>query len=190
MKSVSPLDEIRVLIANRVREGFDDRETIIEDMVDWAASEFPDHDLEAFIEAMITEQFAEHERTQASWSYPTDCDRLDMAFAELEKRGILARQNFACCQNCGFAEIGEEIRAAAFPVKGFTFYHMQDTEAAMEDGSLCLAYSAIDFQDASCVEIGKQIVEILEKFDLKTAWDGTIQTRIEITGFDWKRRRV
>jgi len=35
---------------------------------------------------------------QREWPSVTDCDRLDRAFADLNGRGIVARQNFACCK--------------------------------------------------------------------------------------------
>src|SRR4029079_1351153 len=83
--------------------------------------------------------FAAHLDAQREWPSVTDCDRLDRAFADLNGRGIVARQNFACCSNCGHAEIGEEIDAEkerGTKVIGYTFFHLQDTERAAEYGYL------------------------------------------------------
>lgn len=52
----------------------------------------------------------------------------------------MARQNFTCCQTCGLAEIDDEIevvRAEGRPVRGYAFFHQQDTAGAVEGGSLC-----------------------------------------------------
>ena len=33
---------------------------------------------------------------------------LSMAFAKLRKQGYFAKQNFMCCQSCGWAELSDE----------------------------------------------------------------------------------
>lgn len=185
----NPFDAIRLLIAFRVKEGFDDKEAIIEAANVLAEFEFPDAAVEAFIEKTTIDLLDEHYRIQATWVYPTDWDKLDIAFSQLEEHGVLARQNFACCQTCGFYEIEDEIDEATFPVKGFTFYHLQDTETAVNYSSLCLSYSSLDGQDASSIETAKQIVEAQQSAGLQTRWDGRVQKRIEVVGLDWKKRR-
>src|SRR5687767_8883107 len=50
---------------------------------------------------------AEHRAAERVWPAVTDCDRLDRAFAELETRGIVCRQDFTCCSTCGHYEIGD-----------------------------------------------------------------------------------
>jgi hypothetical protein len=45
---------------------------------------------------------------QATWQGETDPERLTRAFSALQDAGITARENFACCRNCGHPEIGGE----------------------------------------------------------------------------------
>ena len=133
---------------------------------------------------------AEHEAAQKTWPDMTDCDRLDAAFAALEASGVVSRQNFTCCGNCGVHEIGDEIDGAlnqGRPVHGYTFYHMQDTERAAEGGGLFLNYGAIEPGDEAAVAVGHEIVAALQAKGLETDWDGSISRRIGVT-LDWKRR--
>jgi hypothetical protein len=45
---------------------------------------------------------------------------LTKAFAELRKNGYFAKQNFLCCQSCGWAALSDE------EAKNAVFYHNQD----------------------------------------------------------------
>jgi hypothetical protein len=45
---------------------------------------------------------------------------LTKAFAELRKNGYFAKQNFLCCQSCGWAELSEK------EAEKVVFYHNQD----------------------------------------------------------------
>ena len=118
------------------------------------------------------------------------CDCLDQAFAALERSGVVARQNFACCQTCGHAEIGDEIAEAQekADVVGYTFYHMQDTERAAEGGGLYLSYGALEQTESALQKVGRSIVEALRKEGLKAEWDGDPKKRIEIRDLLWRRR--
>ena len=129
---------------------------------------------------------------QASWPAETDCDRLDRAFAELEQQGIVARQNFSDCGTCGVAEIPDEIKAAeksGRKVRGYVFYHMQDTESAAGGHGLYLNYGSIHSDDSASLKVAGEVVEALKRHRLKTEWNGTIEQRIGVK-LDWKRRRL
>lgn len=131
-------------------------------------------------------------REQASWPTPTDCDRLDAAFAALEQGGIVCRQHFSCCGTCGAAEIWDEIdtaRGAGLDVRGYAFYHVQDTEAAVEGYGLYLNYGAVEDDEAPALAIAHEIVTTLEQHGLRVHWDGQWSRRISIS-LDWKRRRA
>jgi hypothetical protein len=49
-------------------------------------------------------------------------DKLSIAFQKLEQAGYFARQNFWCCQNCGWAAVPDSHANKA------VFYHQQDNE--------------------------------------------------------------
>ncbi|MGH7169227.1 MAG: DUF6891 domain-containing protein [Gemmataceae bacterium] len=184
------IEEIRSFVAQHVAEGFDSAEEIIDSAIECFEVE-ENEELCRAIAGFTAERMAEHLRSQSQWPKPTDCDRLDWAFEELERSGIVARQNFSCCGNCGHSEIWAEIKQAKeeHPVEGYVFYHMQDTESAVEGGYLYLAYGSVEEGEEALTAVGRKLVLALECAGLRTEWNGQADTRIRIVDLDWKRRR-
>lgn len=177
------------LITPAVQAGFDGEDEIIEMATDYLIDEWPEEDpfrLEALVERLTRTALQAHLAAQATWVTPTDCDRLDAAFATLDQQGITARQNFACCQSCGHAEIRGEMPAAA---RGYTFYHQQDTEHVVADGTLFLAFSSVSKADEDDIAIGHEIVAALQEAGLTVEWNGSFRSRILVKNLDWKKRR-
>lgn len=183
------LDAIHDYVSARVAEGFDTRDEIIGGAVGLLDDDDDDETLLAMIERITDEWLYAHYEAQAYWDQPTDCDKLDDAFARLEARGIVARQNFACCQTCGHFEIWGEIDKMPRDIDGYVFYHMQDTESACEIGELYLAYGSVERSDAAAVEIGWRVAVALRAAGLNVRWSGSLQQRIRVTGMAWRRRR-
>ena len=182
--SYSPPDlELRAHIRHRVACGFDDARMVVERI----AYQHDDVD-EAILDALVVEMFAERDTAARGWPVRTDCDRLDDAFRELERTGIVARHNFACCQTCGTHEIGDEIaaaREARRSVDGYVFYHWQDTDRVVTSGELHLRYGGTLGTDDAAV--GRRIVTALRDAGLEPTWTGDPTSTIQLT-LDWKRR--
>jgi hypothetical protein len=90
---------------------------------------------------------------------------LSQAFAQLRRDGYFARQNFMCCQSCGWSEIPETRRDKA------VFYHAQDYrdyKYYREDVYLAWAGD------------GEFIINTLKNFGLDVDWDGDKGTRIMV----------
>ena len=87
------------------------------------------------------------------------------AFKALRKAGYFARQNFWCCQSCGWAAIPEE------KSKKVVFFHNQDAERKRAGSSFYLAWSGD----------GAEICRILSEHGVKTEWDESPDTRIRVT---------
>ena len=113
----------REYIADMVGEGFYSRDEIIGYTASLVEANHETRDLNTFIEHTADELLDMHYKAQRGWGFPTDCDRLDTAFAELDATGILARQNYTCCQTCGHAEIQSELERAEQPAR--LHYHGQ-----------------------------------------------------------------
>jgi hypothetical protein len=159
--------------------------------VDVYSDEQPSTVLRPAAQRFLDEALAKHATVQRSWPAATDCDRLDSAFADLEQRGIVARQNFSDCGTCGVAEIADEIDAArkgGSKVRGYVFYHEQDTESAAEGHGLYLNYGSVDEGENAALKIADEVVKALKDRGLQPSWDGTWRTRIRVA-LDWKRRR-
>lgn len=183
--------EMQVYIDGLVTGGFYSAEEIVEDVPDIFRDEADIELLRAPAEELTREAIEKHLREQQSWPAVTDCDRLDAAFAELEERGIISRQNFSCCGTCGSGEIGEPMQNAmdaGKTIRGYTFYHQQDTESAVGGYGLCFNYGSVEDGEAPAVKIGHEITSLLRKHDLNPEWDGSWSNRIQLP-IDWKRRR-
>ena len=185
------LQELRSFMACRVREGFESEDEIVANAVAYAQEshgcEIPQADVEQLMAALL----AAHRAEQATWQTPTDCDRLDQAFAALNQRGIVARQDFSCCTACGHNDIWDEIAAEEEkqPIDGYVFYHFQCTEQAIEFGQLSLAFGLVTDDEASLTEVANTIVQELRKAGLDAKWKGSINSPIVVEGLVWRRRR-
>ena len=183
--------ELRDKIERDVAGGFDDEDIILTTVADHFEGEMDPALVRRAAPEILRAALAEHMRAQAGWPAVTDCDRLDAAFARLEARGVIARQNFTCCMTCGSTEIWEEVQTAkeaGLPAYGYVFYHMQDTDSAVEGSGVYLAYGACDEGEAPALDVAAQIVATLEAEGLAPEWDGSWDKRIAVP-LDWKRRR-
>lgn len=186
-----PIEALRAQVRRDVAGGFYDDDAILTNANQQFEEELPRPVLRRQASAALRQALAEHRAAEETWPGLTDCDRLDAAFAVLEAEGIVARQNFTCCGTCGASEIWEEIEAeqeAGAVVQGYAFFHMQDTEAAVEGDGLYLNYGACAEGDAAAIATGHRIVAALEAQGLSTGWDGRLATRIGVS-LDWKKRR-
>ncbi|MGF1426799.1 DUF6891 domain-containing protein [Kitasatospora sp. LaBMicrA B282] len=137
--------------------------------------------------AVTTAVWQAHRTEQAGWPAVTDADRLATAFAALQAEGIAARQNFTCCSSCGFGEIHEY--RDAFP-RGFTFFHTQDTDRAVDGHGLYLAYGSFESEDVEdALAVGHRVVDALTAAGLSVQWDGSHQRRIHVHPLSWQKRR-
>ncbi|GAB4194408.1 MAG: hypothetical protein OHK0022_10380 [Roseiflexaceae bacterium] len=184
------LDEMHSYIRCAVAGGFDTPEEIVEGAVYYLEDQADPALLQPHAERMVREVVQEHLREQAGWPAVTDCDRLDRAFAALEQAGIVCRQNFACCGTCGAAEIGDEMvrfERQGIVARGYTFFHQQDTEAAVDGAGLYLNYGAAETGEAAGVAIGREIEAALQQQGLETVWSGKLSQRIFVR-LHWQRR--
>jgi hypothetical protein len=172
-----------------VAEGFDSREDIIDRLTQYAEDETGESEWKPVVSRLTDAALLAHRQEQATWGDETDCDRLDRAFAALEEQGIIARQNFACCNTCGFAEIGGEIQTprCGRPPIGFAFYHMQDTENAVEGGGIWLKYGSCD-PETSDEMVGEKVLEALLAVGLDASWNHDPNTAVQV-GLGWRKRR-
>ena len=184
-------DDLRSFIAYRIREGFESVHAIIEDANNYAYEKHQRDDLLPETKRMVAELLAAHHAEENTWEGPTDCDRLDDAFAALNRQGIVARQDFSCCNNCGFTEIWDEIEKEEqdHPVKGYAFYHLQCTERAIETGQLLIAYGSVDEGEGLLAGVANKVVAELRRVGLDASWGGTDDHPIVVNGIVWRRRR-
>ena len=144
MTNPAPTDELKEYLSNFLRTGFYTPQYALQIALE-VVEEFDGTDEEA--QQCLDEQLALVQQEQASWPAVTDCHRLDAAFAQLEQQGVVARQNFTCCGTCGSTEIWDEMKDPKYAnqqLKGYVFYHSQDTERAAEGGGVFFNYGATE----------------------------------------------
>lgn len=183
-------EEMNRYIHQQLRAGFQNKTDICQSAITYVDGDQNNETHQKIAEKCVQEAWEHLQEEQKSWPQITDCDRIDQAFAELEKQGIVARQNFSCCQSCGFAEIGDEcseFTKKGTSIEGYTFYHMQDTENAVEGYGIYLSYGSTQDGEAAAINVGRQIVLVLQNKGLSPQWAEDIHKRIFVP-MDWKRR--
>jgi hypothetical protein len=185
------LDDLREFIGERVREGFESVHEIVDNAQHWVYEKYGRDDLQLDIKRLVAEELSAHHAEEVGWGPTTDCDHLDSAFAALNAQGIVARQNFSCCNNCGFTEIWDEVEKEEeqHPVEGYVFYHLQCTEEAIRTGQLLMAYGSVEEDPQAFLEVANKIVAELRNAGLNASWGGTDCHPIVVDGLVWRRRR-
>jgi hypothetical protein len=89
---------------------------------------------------------------------------LTKAFKELRKEGYFARQNWKCCNSCGWEAIPDE------QAKHAVFYYAQNANDLKEHGFCHLSWDGD----------GKKIVKILKANGLKVTWNGSKAQKIKV----------
>jgi hypothetical protein len=184
------LANLKRAAAAYVAEGFSDRADIIARFTDDPdEEEYGEVDEEA-VEALVDLALRAHHTKQKRWKLPTDCDKLDTAFKSLERKGVVARQNFTCCSNCGHHEIWDEVKQtrAKGKVIGYAFYHQQDTEAAVDGGGIYVKFAAVENDDVKKRLVGQKVVDSLTAAGLKPRWDGDPGCAVAVK-LKWRKRR-
>lgn len=186
------INELRDVITLDVTAGYETRAQIIASAIDMLMGDYSHEWLDEQATRLTDEALARHKAEQALWKHSTDCDKLDEAFAELDRHGIVARQHFTCCQTCGHSEINAEIKATRVhrPVRGYVFFHWQDTESVVKNGYLYLAYGAVNGKERDSQWIASDIITALQRAGLEAEWKGSVRSRICIRDFVWQRRRI
>lgn len=132
------------------------------------------------------------EEEEAGWQGITVNDRIDAAFSFLEEQGIFAAQDFTCCSSCGHSEACGEVsfrQEQGKEVRGYVFYHHQDTDSALAGHGLYLAYGAAADGEEATEAIGREICSALSRYGISHQWDGSAKSRIFIEPFPWRKRR-
>jgi hypothetical protein len=183
----SATDELLQHARRLLASGYYAHEEISQILFDCAEEEDSDEkSLQARVAIALQDALALHQTEQESYPAVTDYDKLRQAFGALEAAGYLVRENFTCCQTCGWSEADSELEDAAKagrPFKGVVFFHEQDTESAVEGGGLFLAYGGEQGSEAA----GQQVVQAFEAAGLAPVWNGSAKTRICVP-MTWQRR--
>jgi hypothetical protein len=128
----------------------------------------------------------------ATWSSETDCDRLTAVFAELDHRGVVARENVGYTQSDLQAEMSGlvgEFAKAGRAVRGWVGFHGQDVELAVDGGGRYLGFAPAESANgAAWAQLGTEIADAFKMAGFEVDWNGKGNQRPRLS-VDWKRRR-
>jgi hypothetical protein len=174
----------------QVRSAFDSRDRIIEIFTEemYAPGDLDPDEIAEAVDVAITT----HERSKLDWPQITDWDRLDQAFHSLRTQGVISLHNAGYTQSDGFGDFVEALHVHhdASAVRGYCFYHGQDTERAVQGEGLFLAFGPSDQkrEETDGPAVGRMVAQALTDAGFTVAWNGSFRTRILIPDFDWKKR--
>ncbi len=186
--------QIQNLVSLEVKGGFGNRDEIIERVLETLEMDMDDFDPDDF-EPAVTQSTDEHLRAhqleQETWAEPTDCDRLDAVFAELEAAGLLVGQNYGETQDDAIADLSEvfDEHPDTDDLRGYVFYTHQDLERVIESGTLALGFGMANDDGPDAIEVGTIIAEAFKQAGFQIKWNGKLNARIEVMQIDWKKRR-
>ncbi|MFE3460457.1 DUF6891 domain-containing protein [Nocardiopsis aegyptia] len=139
----------------------------------------------------VDEAMDAHLQRQRRWRSRTDSERLTRAFRALDESGIIAREDHTCCDTCAADSLRQEAlvhqEAPGGPsIRGYAFYHEQDTRSAVRDGTLMVGFGAT--HEIRRAAVGEEIAETLRAHGLTVTWNGDPGTKLGVA-VDWRRRR-
>ena len=181
-------EEILDELEDMVLFGFDNQEELFENIKDM----FYDEELDnAWLMSNITERMAKHLEESSHWQEPTDFQKLLSVFDQLNREGIVSLHNPAYMRSDAefdCVEMMNELEQMGVKVKGYCYYHTQDLGRAIQkNGNLMLGYDSKNEVDEIALEVANRITELLTQKGFSVDWNGSVDTRIEITTIDWKK---
>jgi hypothetical protein len=131
---------------------------------------------------------------EAAWVAVTDNERLSAAFALLEARGLICRENYLCCSTCARTEMEDEIsfqQEEGKSPRGYAFFHDQDlADACLWGRALKIVCGPADWKAADAETIGSEVREGLERAGLSVRERFVSSTPIKLFDVDlvWRKR--
>jgi hypothetical protein len=191
-------DDLRRLVETMIDQaelavgrGVEDEESII----DWVLACTEDEDAEIddglranLARAVVGRVIVDQLKLQASWPKKTDCDKLDAAFAQLNRKGVLSLTGDVCCSSCAHSELSADVLGNA-KARGYAFYSAQDISRVVPDSrsGIFIGYGLPNGDPEATAEVGREVVSALSHQELDATWDGDPSEKIWLA-LTWQRR--
>lgn len=191
--SPAALARAREEIVFRVDAGYDAPSAIVDKALA-AAGEGSGAAARAIVEHEVEGRLAEHQKAQATWTGPTVAERIERAFAKLERDGVVSAPFFGTSQDDAdppLRERAEAAKKAGRPVRGMVYFTQTDLKNA-RDGHRLLVYSSPigTTSDAAHRSVIALVISRLQGEGLKVDWPYENPAYVPaITGVEWKKRR-
>ena len=179
-------------IVSRVRFGFTDPETMIVEVLEQVEDEGWEDDFdEDWVRETITGLYEQRLAESKTWQFPTDTERLALAFGRMRKEQIVALHFAGYTQSDSIADVSEiyaQLRGNNKQPAGHCFYHEQDLERVIGDegGDLLLGFYGADSKNVElAMKVAGTITGILEEQGFEVVWEQDPAKRITIKNFKW-----
>ncbi len=189
----------------------DDDDRVLDHLINGgflAADEIKSTFMDEFLDGAVTEadraaigdevdrRVAAAEALQRKWTGPTSYDRLERAFARLNRSDqVVAMHNPGYTRDAAMELVAAECKergGSRAGILGGVYYTEQDIETALDTKVLRLAYFAIGPDPAACdAGIAKMLPKVLTRLlaeDLPASWNGDQTSKIDIAPLDWTKR--
>lgn len=169
--------------------GFENAEDLFESISEmfYDTEDFDEEWLKKEILIRIEKHYAE----SVNWEKPTDFDRLVKAFDQLNKDKIVSLHRAGYTRQDGESdclEIIDELKTLGITAKGYCYYHTQDLERAIgEEKTLFIGFDSYNQDEKLTIEIANKIIDVLTKNGFNPKWNGSLDTRIQISDINWKK---
>lgn len=144
-----------------------------------------------WVHSQIDKEFRRKQTAELTWPDVTDCDRLDIAFAELRSHGITALQNAGRDASEAFTRVEEHFTDSCYDEVSHTAYCWfteKDVETALESGCLGIGYGTVHPDGLHRLEIARSVARVLRGHGFTVRWDEDPGLPIMVEGIQWQRR--
>ncbi|MDO5979199.1 DUF6891 domain-containing protein [Flavivirga spongiicola] len=146
---------------------------------------------EEWLKVEIESRLQKHVDDSKNWQHPTDFERLVKVFDQLNREKIVSLHMAGHTRQDAEGdcmEIIDELGAIGIEAKGYCYYHSQDLERAIEkERMLFIGYDSTNQNNDIAKEVVERIVDLLQTNGFNVKWNGSLDTRIEITSINWKK---
>ena len=178
------MDEINYEIQLLIKSGFYSDDEILEIIDD----EFIEENISKDI---LSKLFFENKENIGAIDVDSeDFINLKNAFLDLTKENIISIHNAGYDIEEGIQDSFElfvHLRNNKYSPIGFCFYSFEDIEEAIEENNLSIAFGDFEYDEEKGLEIAKTVVNVLKSYGFKINWNESVDERIEIKGFIWKK---
>ena len=178
------IDELNYEIQLLIRSGFYSDDEILEIIDDEFIEENISSDL-------ISELFLENKENIGDIEGDSD-DFINLrdAFLDLTKENIISIHNAGYDIEEGIQDAFElfiHLRNNKYSPIGFCFYSFEDIENVIEENTLSIAFGDFEYDEKKGLEIAKKAAEVLKSHGFEIEWNESVDERIEIKDFIWKK---
>ena len=178
------MDEVNYEIQLLIKSGFYSDDEILEIIDD----EFIEENIS---EAILSKLFLENKENIGAIDVDSeDFINLKNAFLDITKENIISIHNAGYDIEEGIQDSFElfvHLRNNKYSPIGFCFYSFEDIEEAIEENNLSIAFGDFEYDEEKGLEIAKTVVNVLKSYGFEINWNESVDERIEIKGFNWKK---